>query len=201
LADRTITTSSGNGNVTLGVVNSAYGLTIGAGGGTISTVAMGAGTSLAFITFSGSGINTIGGDMRSTGAIDLGSSRTTNFANSQTIRFGSSLNAGAMTIAAAQTLTLFSVSGDINATSVTGPASGTNANITFANGGAVTVSGAITTGIGTLWLNKTTGNVSFGGSLQISQLTTDASSTYNISITGSTNSIASFSTSTPWVMR
>jgi hypothetical protein len=149
-ADRAITTSSGNGNVTLGVVNSAYGLTIEAGSGTISSVAMGTGTSLAFINFSGSGINTIGGDMTSYGAVDLGSSRTTNFAASQTVRFGTSLNAGAMTIAAAQTLTLYSVSGNISLTSITGPASGTNANITFANGGTVTASGAIATGIGTL---------------------------------------------------
>ncbi|MBU3608919.1 glycine-rich domain-containing protein, partial [Polynucleobacter nymphae] len=200
-ADRTISTSSGNGNVTFGVVNSAFGLNVAAGSGTISTLAVGTTTPLAFITFTGSGINTIGGYITSAGAINLGTLRTSNVASSQTISSGSTLNIGAVNLSAAVNLTLdagTNAANSITVASITGPATGTAANVTFSSGGAVTVSGDITTGIGTLWLNKTAGNVSFAGSLQVSQFKTDANSTYNISLTGSTNSIASFATATPF---
>jgi autotransporter-associated beta strand protein len=200
-ADRVITTSSGNGNVTLGVVNSAYGLTIEAGSGTISSVAIGTTTPLAFVTFSGTGINTIGGYITSAGAIDLGTSRTSNVAANQTFSSGSTLNVGAINLSAGVTLTLYAGTGTSNhitVASVTGPGSGTAANITFSNAGNVTVSGDITTRIGTLWLNKTVGSVSLQGSTQITQLKTDASASYNVSLTGSSNTITSFSSSTPF---
>ncbi|PJI76626.1 autotransporter-like protein, partial [Polynucleobacter brandtiae] len=197
-ADRTITTSSGNGNVTLGVVDSAFGLTIAAGAGTINTVAIGSTTPLAFVTFTGTGINTVGGNITSTGAIDLSSTRTSNFLVDQRVRAGGALNIGTVNLASSATLTLDAGAYNIAVASITGPASGLNANVTFTNSGLVTVSGAIATRIGTVWLNKTSGNVSFLGSLQVTQLKMDATAAYNLSITGASNSIASFSTTTPF---
>ncbi|WP_231970558.1 beta strand repeat-containing protein [Polynucleobacter necessarius] len=86
---------------------------------------------------------------------------------------------------------------NISVASITGPGSGTS-NVTFSNSGTVNVSGDFKTGIGTLWLNKTVGAVTFAGSTQMSQLRTDGSAAYNLSLTGASNSIASFYTATPF---
>jgi hypothetical protein len=196
-ADRSITTtnSAANGAITIGTINSAYGLTLNAGSGTITLGLVGDETPLDTLTLTGAGANALVGGIMTTGNIDLGTNRTTAVTADSTI--GSStgtLNIGAITIAAAKTLTLgLSGVGNITVASVTGPSSGTVANVTFSNSGTVTVTGAISTNIGTLWLNKTSGAVSFAGSLQVTQFKTDTNAAYNIGLTGASNTIASFS--------
>ena len=154
-------------------------------------------TPLEYLTLVGTGANTIAGAIRTSNGVNLGASRTSNVTTSVILGAGSGdITAGAINLANGVTLTVGdSGAGNISVTSVTGPGSGT-ANITFSNSGTVSVSGAVGTNIGTLWLNKLAGNVSFSGSLQVTQFKTDVNAAYDLSLTGSTNSINNFSTST-----
>jgi hypothetical protein len=220
--DRAITTTmnGANGVITLGTTNAAYGLTLNSGSGTINLSGVGVAgdgmlpTSLAWLILTGTGINHLGGSITSFGQVNLkGTSRVTNVALSQAIASGASdLTMGNVNLSNGVTLTL-GVAGvsNISMDSITGPGSG-SANVTFSNNasrasdginyvsntGTVTVNGSIGTNIGTLWLNKFTGDVSFNGSVQISQLRMDANAVYNLSFIGSTNNIADFSTTTPF---
>jgi hypothetical protein len=211
LVDRTIDTTSrlGNGAITLGTTNSAYGLTLSSGSGTISLKGVGVSgdgmdaTSLASLTLRGTGTTNLEGSIITFGSVDLkGTSRTTHVTSSQIIGTGAeALLIGDINLSDGVTLTL-GVAGYSNITvgSVTGPATGT-ANITFSNGsqlnssstgyvpatGTVTVNGAIGTNIGTVWLNKTTGTTIFNGSVSMTQLKMDASAEYDLSFLGSSN--------------
>ncbi|MBT8601132.1 filamentous hemagglutinin N-terminal domain-containing protein, partial [Polynucleobacter paneuropaeus] len=199
--DRIITTtnSSGNGNIILGTTNTAFGLTLNAGSGTIALGATGtsadgmSAVALSSLMLAGSGANTLSAGVSVYGALDLGSNRTNTITNSLRISATTGpLSINSISLINGVTLTLGD-NGTANITSgnVVGPNTG-SANVTFSTGGTVTVNGSIGTNINTVWLNKTTGNVSITGSFASSILRMDSGAAYNLSMTGAVNSIGAF---------
>ena len=80
-------TSTANGDITLGDIDGGYALTIANGSGSIDIQRIGASTPLTSLTFSGTGINVLRGDVTTLGAVDLlGTSRSTQLAAHVAIR-------------------------------------------------------------------------------------------------------------------
>jgi hypothetical protein len=78
-AHRTLT-STANGDLTFAAVDGLFNLTLANGSGAITLGAIGANAALTELTLTGTGLNTLNGDINTSGAIDLkGTSRTTTF--------------------------------------------------------------------------------------------------------------------------
>ncbi|MFM7923820.1 MAG: beta strand repeat-containing protein, partial [Planctomycetaceae bacterium] len=135
--------------------------------GTSGAVALGNGSDT--LTFTGglihtAGSTTLNGNVTTTNtALTLA---TTTVPGNTTLAAGSgTITLGAATLADGVTLTLGTGgSGAISLSSITGTASGTASNVTFNVTGAVTVSGAIATDIGTITVTNS-GGTTFSGAV------------------------------------